>query len=194
MRPDERLANILWESKLRGGVPFGASRSAVSFSEASPAHLRWLVRARRFPAWGLIYLKQAIFDAGGGPVWYARPEQAAAAHGTPFADWIVRYDTTAGSRSDWTHEQEWRLPLEELTVPGAGLIGVLVSDPRWQPLRYLRVPVQADGTPTQDLAVAVAEREDWWVPALSWPLPRFWIEPVSGELMPLPPLAAQSHS
>jgi hypothetical protein len=67
------------------------------------------VQQRQFPGWGLLFDKQEIFNRGGGPVWYARPDQAGAAAGTPAAEWIVSYDTRTGARSDWTHEQEWRL-------------------------------------------------------------------------------------
>lgn len=192
MTPSERLTNILWEMQLRASIPFGASRSSVSFSEASPDHLIWLVKTRGFPAWGLIYAKQAIFDSGGGPVWYARPEQVAEAKGTPAQEWIVRYDTTQGSRSDWTHEQEWRLHTPALKVPGGGLLGVLVDDAYWQPLRRFSTPVRADGTPTLDLSTAVAEQVGWWVPSLTWPLPRFCIQPGTGRFLALPPLVRPS--
>lgn len=189
MHPQERLTNILWEMHIRAGVPFGATRPAVSFSEASPSHLAWLVIQRGFPAWGLIYSKQEIFAKGGGPVWYARPEQAAEALGTPAQEWIVRYDTSEGSRSDWTHEQEWRLHTPAVQVLSGGLLGVLVDDVNWQPLKLFSTPVGSDGTPTTDPGEAVSEQLDWWVPSLTWPLQRFFIERNSGQVRPLPALS-----
>jgi hypothetical protein len=158
MRPAERLIAILWSGCIYGSVPFGPpTQHCVCFSEASEDHVSWLVKERRFPGWGLLFDKQVIFELGGGPVWYARHDQADAVAGMPAAEWIVRYDTRPGARSDWTHEQEWRLHTPCLSLSGAGVQGVLVEDPAWHPNRWMRFLVRADGTPTLDPGGAVSE-------------------------------------
>ncbi|OLT12269.1 hypothetical protein BJF78_24730 [Pseudonocardia sp. CNS-139] len=117
MSPEERLTNILWEQAIWGTAAFRSGPNAVSFSEVSGAHLHWLIYSRGFPPWGLIFDRQTIYNAGGGPVWYARREQAAAASQAGLSEWVVPFDTTWGARSDWVHEQEWRLPREGWRPP-----------------------------------------------------------------------------
>ncbi|MEV1295205.1 hypothetical protein [Pseudonocardia sp. NPDC049635] len=185
MTPQDRLTSILWDGAIRSTIPFGATQHAVSMSEASADHIAWLVKEQGFPPWGVMFGRQAVYDAGGGPVWYARPEQFAAVRGTAAAEWAVRYETTPTSRSDWTHEREWRIHGPTVNLRELVPFGVLVGDEAWQPLRWERHMVTADGTPTLDHSAAVDEREGYWVPARPmWPLLKFHISPDTGRLAP----------
>lgn len=164
--PAERLSSILWDGTLYGQVPYGGTLQAVSLSEASPDHVSWLVNARGFPPWGLIVGRQAVYDAGGGPVWYARRDQYEALRGTPAAEWTVRYEATPDRRSGWTHEQEWRLHGAQLDLRALVPIGVLVGDPGWQPIQWQREPVNAESIP-HGPGPAVAEYDVPYVPGAS---------------------------
>lgn len=193
MHPADRLANILWEENIRGSVAFGMARPSISFSEASFAHLAWLITHRGFPSWGIVLSRQGLYDRGGGPVWYARPEEYEKAAGTPAADWAVRFETTPGRRSDWMHEQEWRLHVETLPVREAGLFAVLVGNPEWAPARWETLPtgnfLDSNGTPTQGPTGQPELHSQWWVPAIWAGLLRLWLNPRSGLVEPLPPAA-----
>jgi len=84
----------------------------------------------------LIFSRQYVYDVGGGPVWSVRPEQLGTI--TPQQrPWVVRLDTTQGNRSDWLFEREWRIPLPTLPVTTDNLVGVLIGDPNWQPIRHI---------------------------------------------------------
>lgn len=193
MQPWERLANILWEQRIRGSAVFGGTRPAVCFTEAAPPHLAWLLTQRGFPAWGLVFSRQGLYDRGAGPVWYARPEAYAQVAGTPAAEWAVRFDTTPASRSDWMHEQEWRMLTHEMPVGGGPeLLGVLVDDPQWSPARFTTewtgTYLSEDGTPTTDLTPHPELRTQWWVPNLWRGRLRLWLDRQTGQIVPLGPL------
>jgi hypothetical protein len=140
LTPEQRLANVLWEQTIYGTIPFGVDHphTAVCLSESPLSHLKWLLDSG-WPAWGLLLRRQHVYDLGGGPVWYARPEQ--------FQDmtrqqraWATRLETTPGNRSDWTHEREWRIPVPTenpaLHLEPADIAAILVADPSWQPIRH----------------------------------------------------------
>jgi len=78
----------------------------VCFTESTQAGLDYLISERQYPPWGIVFRKEAIWTAGGGPVWYARQEQW---NYLPpaFKSWAVR--TEPGS-VQWLHEREWRVP------------------------------------------------------------------------------------
>lgn len=138
MAPSERLDNILWEEQLRGFPPFGApsEHPMICLSESPPDHLRWLLTAREWPPWGLIFSRQTVYDIRGGPVWHVRTEHIAELP-REHLRWAVRLDTTPGNRSDWLFEREWRIPLSAsdttLTLTSDNLVGILVGDPCWEP-------------------------------------------------------------
>jgi hypothetical protein len=148
--PQERLANILWEQRLNGYPPFRAqwNQPMICLSESPVDHLKWLLRDRQWPPWGLLFSRQNIYDLGGGPAWYVReaqylgllPEQI---------PWAVRLET-APPRSDWLHEREWRIPVSPFNpaiflAPGS-IQAVLVGDPDWTPTRQM--PVYTGATVT----------------------------------------------
>ena len=142
MEPEQRLENMLWSEALHGFPPFGASadQPMVCFSESPPDHLRWLLATRKWPAWGLIFRRQYVYDLGGGPVWHTRTAQWHTLEREQ-RRWAVRLDTTPGSESDWLFEREWRVPVNAdkpfIQLTADNLVGVLVGDPDWQPTRLV---------------------------------------------------------
>jgi hypothetical protein len=143
--PAQRLDNILWEQSIRGFPPFGAESPMVCFSESPAKHLEWLINERHWPAWGVMVTREWVYQSGGGPAWYARPDQYAALTNSQRA-WSVRLGTEWGQpRSEWLHDREWRLPVSAgspslYLTPGVVRV-VLVADPRWQPsIRTVQQP------------------------------------------------------
>lgn len=137
MASSRRLDEILWEKQLRGFPPFGADRDQpmVCLSESPPDHLAWLLQ-RGWQPWGLLFNRQDVYDAGGGPVWYAREAQYRDL-GRVHRPWAVRFETNPGNRSDWLHEREWRIPLSPerpwLDLDVVPPVGVLLGEPDWEP-------------------------------------------------------------
>lgn len=143
--PAQRLDNILWEQRIWGFPPFGATSPMVCFSESPFNHLAWLINERHWPPWGVILTRQWVYATGGGPAWYTRPEQYDTLTSGQLA-WSVRLGTAWGRpRSEWLHEREWRLPVPpsdpSLYLTTGAVTAVLVGDPRWQPtMRPVRQP------------------------------------------------------
>lgn len=136
LTPAQRLDNILWEQRLRAFPPYGADQSMVCLSESPWQYLQWLIGVRDFPPWGVFLTRQRVFDIGGAPVWYVRPDQFAGID-SAHRSWAVRLDTTPGNRSDWLHEREWRIaPTAGTDGVGLGdgsVVCILVGDPAWRP-------------------------------------------------------------
>lgn len=135
--PADRLSSILWQQCLWGFPPFGASSPMVSMSESPLDHLQWLLSVRGLSPWGMLLYGQQVYEAGGGPVWYARSAQYAGLNDDQ-RRWAVRLDADPLSRSDWLHEREWRVPVPDSSphwpLTPAVVYGVLVGDPSWAPM------------------------------------------------------------
>jgi len=146
MHPSQRLYSILWLQQIFGFAPFGSDTPMVCLSESPWEHLRWLIANRQWPPWGLLLRRQAVYDLGGGPVWYARPEQRDQLP-AELDGWAVRFETGA-NRSDWLHEREWRIPVPPadpaLRLPLDAVAGILVGDPHWTPTPPPTYPVLAE--------------------------------------------------
>ena len=52
-----------------------ASSAETTISRAWPHGLNFLIGRRHYQPWGLVFDRQSVYDAGGGPVWYARPDE-----------------------------------------------------------------------------------------------------------------------
>ncbi len=176
--PCQRLDNILWEQRLYAFPPFGADQPMVCLSETPADHLDWLLATRGWPPWGLVFTRQQVYEAGGGPVWYARQAQYEALT-WELRQWAVRFDTTLGSTSDWLHEREWRIPVEPevaaLGLPVGSVTGVLIGDPTWTPSSRL-VPVDT-GTFINSATGAQTWPDDPYAQpyiAQAWSLPTLW--------------------
>jgi hypothetical protein len=180
MSAADRLASILWMETLRTFVTYSGGDPAACFSEARKPGVEFMIRQRGYQPWGLLFHRQDVYDAGGGPVWHARPEQHdALRQQSQLRAWAVRLE--AGS-SDWLEEREWRIvrhqgvPLTELRPAG-----LLVGDPTWTGARWAQL-VNAAG----QLAWA------YYYPPLARGLPRYCWDPATAQLQPLPALPAAS--
>lgn len=189
MTARQRLESILWESRLRGFVTFSGGDPAVCFTEATVGGLDFLLARRSYHPWGLVFDRQSVYDAGGGPVWYARPDEytflgglcRSGAINSRLQSWLVRLEPAS---SDWLEEQEWRIPLipapePALQLQALRLAALLVGDPGWSPARDGWGAEPATGTPI-------------WTPLLPGLLvgvPRWWWNPTEGRLCWLSPLA-----
>jgi hypothetical protein len=189
MTAQQRLESILWESKLKGFVTYSGGDRAVCFTEATLNGLNFLMGRRSYQPWGLVFDRQSVYSAGGGPVWYARPEEyrfvqglcGSGAASSRLQSWLVRLEP--GS-SDWLEEKEWRIPLfpgyePALSLQALRLVALLVGDQDWSPTRtgWGVSPV----TRTQVPAPVV--------PGLLKGVPRWWWNQADGILYQLPPLA-----
>ena len=178
LTPEQRLDNILWEQRIIGFPPFGYGvvQPMVCFSESPLNHLDWLLHSQHWPPWGVILRRQSLYAKGGGPVWYARPEEYSSLTPAQRA-WAVRYEATATQRSDWVHEREWRIPVPPadpvLRLARGDVFAVLVGNPTWQPT--IRAWPAAAGTqPVPAVHPLQGSFQRWfWEPTekrfLAWP-------------------------
>jgi hypothetical protein len=92
-----RLATILWQGRRLAFVTDSGGDPACCFTEATVAGLESLIGHRGFQPWALVFDRQSVYDAGGGPVWYARQAEynALPALGSRVQSWSVGLD--AGS-------------------------------------------------------------------------------------------------
>jgi hypothetical protein len=186
MTAPQRLASILWESRLRAFVTYSGGDPAICLTEATLHGLNFLIGRRHYQPWGLVFDRQSVYDAGGGPVWYARPEEYCSVGqiSRRVQSWLVRLEP--GS-SDWLEEQEWRIPLSAaaaapepaLPLQTLHLVALLVGDQNWSPARdgWALSPVTGGQVygPT--------------VPSLLTGIPRWWWDLAAGQLYQLPALA-----
>lgn len=181
MSAPDRLESILWDRGLRTFVTYSGGDPAVCFTEARQAGLEFLIQKRGYEPWGLLFDRQSVYDAGGGPVWYARPEQQQMLKQLDprLLSWAVRLDPG----SDWLHEREWRIARPAMISPAVGLnelrlAALLVGDPSWNGVRYAYCVAAATGQP----------RWDYFLPPLPPGLPRAWWNPTTAQIQWLPPL------
>lgn len=174
----QRLEEILWEDALTAFVTFSGGAPAVCMTEAGVAGLQYLIGSKYYAPWGLVFDRQSVYNAGGGPVWYARNDEYNKLD-PALRHWAVRY----GPDSDWIEEREWRVPRDprgdrkDPTIPldELGLLAVIVGDSDWYALR-----------PFTDLDEIQGH---FYPPWAFLDLPRWWWNAEIGELVELPPLA-----
>jgi hypothetical protein len=182
MTAPERLASVLWDGRLRTFVTVSGGDPAVCLTEATVQGLQFLIERRSYEPWGLMFDRQSVYTAGGGPVWHARPEQYQALQqfGPGLRSWAVRLDPG----SDWLEEREWRIVRPATNQPPAvplaelRLAGLIVGDPSWTGARYA-------------YRVAVATGQPGWgnfFPPIPPGLPRWWWNPSSARFQSLSPL------
>ena len=179
----DRLGSILWEQQLRAFVTYSGGDPAVCLTESTLAGLHFLIGKRGYQPWGLVFDRQSVYDAGGGPVWHARPEQyrALGERDPVLRSWAVRLDPG----SDWLEEREWRI-VRAAAVParrsavGLGelrIVALIVGDQAWTGARWGEMVAGATGRPA------------WgnYFPPLLAGVPRWWWNPAAAQLQYLPP-------
>lgn len=182
----DRLASILWAAHLRAFVTFSGGDPAVCFTEATIPGLNFVIGSRGYQPWALVFHRQSVYDAGGAPVWYARPEEHGQLRdmGTPrMRAWSVRLEP--GS-SDWLEEREWRVPMRPTTdgsptavwIPPLELYAVIVGDATWTPVRTASFIDRTTGIEALGPAL----------PGTLHGVQRWWWNPASRQLEVLEPL------
>lgn len=184
MSAANRLESILWEGLIRAFTPYTGPDPVVSFTEVTANGATYVVRDKFYQPWALIFARQSVYDAGGGPVWHVRDDVLGGfgGHNSSLLSWTVRL----GQQSDWLEEREWRIvrPNSLPGVPnGVGLheiklVGLLVGDKNWTGVRL-------------DPQLAAATGQDPSIPfyprGLQGVYRGYW-NPESGEIEELPPL------
>jgi hypothetical protein len=184
MTPQSRLENILWEQGLQMFVTFSGGDPAACLSEVTEAGLRYMIQTRGYAPWGLMFERESVFNAGGGPVWHVRTEQHEQLKQLAplLRSWAVRL----GDGSDWLEEREWRIVRPKMPggfAPTVGLselrlLGLLVGDTAWQGARY-ETHVPSGGSKPQP---------GWYFPPVHPGLPRVLWNAASGQLQTVSPL------
>jgi hypothetical protein len=137
LTPSQRLSQILGTGQLQGFPPFGAEGSpAVCFSESPPDHLVHLLQQGWTP-WGLVFRRDWVFGRGGGPAWYMRTGDFGRLREVA-KPWAVRLETDSSvGFSDWTHEREWRVPVDpgqpRVALRPGDVVAVLIGEAEWEP-------------------------------------------------------------
>lgn len=184
MTAAQRLENILWSGQLQAFVTFSGGAPAVCLTESRLPGVEFLIGQRGFAPWGLVFLRQGVFNAGGGPVWYARAEQFDELTEQQRV-WAVRLEPP---RSDWLEEREWRIPRampNAGATPGVSLAelgpyAVIVGDLGWTGARHTTAIAADTGQHRQGLFYPHALRG----------VLRFWWNPATQRLEEHPPLYA----
>lgn len=167
----ERLDAIVMEGEISAFVTYSGGDPAVCMTETSWEGLTYLIQRRNYAPWALMFDRQKVYDAGGGPVWYARPDEYAALKARPeLRAWAVELS----DRSDWLHEREWRIPLPasdgmtpSIPLAALGLCGVIVGDPYWDCATLEHEPALGDGSEAyhylpQQVRILAGVPRYWW--------------------------------
>jgi hypothetical protein len=170
MRPEQRLANILLEDRLRAFQTFSGGEPVVCLTEATVNGLNFLVRQRDYAPWGLVFDRQSVYDVGGSPVWYARTDEYRLVRATGSPRIQSRLVRLEAENSDWLEEREWRVPAQNLesaqpavALESLSLYAILIGNLDWAPYRR----TQAHATsghfgPVLHLPRAVHGVRRWW--------------------------------
>jgi hypothetical protein len=182
MSAPQRLTSILQSQELHSVTTYSGGDPAVCFTESTLAGIEFMLARRGYQPWALVFDRQSIYDAGGGPVWYARPDQytALGMADPALRSWAVRLDPG----SDWLEEQEWRIVLPARTdelipvVPltTLALVAIIVGDPTW------------NGVVQRTAMTLAGPQWGLFYPLLPPGLPRWWWNPATRKLEPLNPL------
>jgi hypothetical protein len=96
-----------------------------------------LIKEKSFAPWGLVMCRDWAYDVGGGPCWPVRNDLWPATVGALDArsrTFCVRLEP---GMSEWLHEKEWRIPVEDgqLHLPPDAIMGVIVGERGWCPAK-----------------------------------------------------------
>lgn len=178
MSGPDRLASILWQQQLRTFVTYSGAYPAVCFTEAMDLGMKFMIQNRGYAPWGLIFSRQSVYNAHGGPVWYARQEEFEwlGKHDPGLQSWAVCWNAP---RNDWRWEREWRIVRPSaVALTELELVGLLVGDQWWTGARYVNYVAAETGQPI------------WgnFFPPVPPGLPRWLWDPANAQFQQLLPL------
>lgn len=132
---EERLSSILQHRAIWSSQPFGTAAPVVCFSEATTQGLDHLIGAVAYRPWGIVFDRQLIYDARGGPVFHLRTEEWPQIADLPhrLRALFIRFE--AGI-SEWLWEREWRVVCEdepEFAFDTEDVVALIVGRRGWPP-------------------------------------------------------------
>jgi hypothetical protein len=100
---------ILEERSIRAYTTFFAPSPVVCFTESTPTGPRYFFEEVGYEPWGIVFSKQRVYDAGGGPVFHVRADEweQTRAWQEPMRSGAVRLDP---GNSEWLEERDRRVP------------------------------------------------------------------------------------
>jgi len=124
---------------------FGAGSPVACFTESTKPAVSVLLAEGRYTPHGLGFLKQSVFDRGGGPVLYVRGDEWHQMQHVPqpLRSRAVRFWPGAEeepgetlpshlkTQSEWLHEREWRIP-GDFSFDWEDIAFLIVPHPGWQ--------------------------------------------------------------
>lgn len=162
---ERRLANILLAREL-WAQPTYYSRGypVVCMTAANLTQIAALIRGGMYEPWGLILSREWVYEQGGGPALYMRPEEKVALWNASDLPWqlrarVITLDPVTG---DWEHEREWRIPYDarnssaQLGLTEGAVIGLMTGSHGW-----------SGTSPSPDFAWTTTLPRYVWNPALS---------------------------
>jgi hypothetical protein len=105
-----RLSSILRSGAILGSRPYGTPTHVVCFTESTLDGIGHLISDRGYEPWGIVFAKDVVYAAGGGPVHYVRDDEWAGYREHLPAAMVSRAVRFAPGTADWSHEREWRVP------------------------------------------------------------------------------------
>lgn len=180
--PVGRMESILKDEAISAFVTYSGGMPSVCMTEATQAGVHYLIETRGYAPWGLMFDRQHVYAAGGGPVWYTRPDEYRMLKGDEsLRTWAVELS----EQSDWSHEREWRIPrpasssglAPSISLSELGFCGVLVGDHAWDPRIWAHDP-----------NLGIGDLPTHWdylpMPAL-YGIPRYWWNPAEHKVIPM---------
>lgn len=111
----ERLKNILEQQEIVVSLILWINKKAVCFTECVWGSL--LAHSSNYSQYGIGFTKEFIFNNGGNPVFYIRPDMYKSQQWNKVKTFLTPFQPTYSKKRllskkvvDYTHEREWRVP------------------------------------------------------------------------------------
>jgi hypothetical protein len=133
----DRLGSILQSGTILGSRPYRTPTHVVCFTESTLGGIGHLIEERGYEPWGIVFAKEVVYSAGGGPVHYVRDDEWARYRESLPAEMVSRAVRFSPGEADWSHEREWRAPATgsppSFEFDHASVHAIIVGDPGWPP-------------------------------------------------------------
>lgn len=148
----QRLQSILTHRTIWPTQPFGAAAPVVCFAEATDLGLQHLIGTVGYQPWGIVFRRQLVYDALGGPVFHYRPDEWAGDLAALPSRLRARFVRFEAGKSEWLWEREWRVVFE----PGGpgfefdpdDVAALIIGSQDW-PAPVPGMELDADGMPKE---------------------------------------------